>query len=289
MAGIYFLIRAFKGVDFYKNSLGWFIWISFGALVKVTILPLAAGMMLCWALYLVINRRKIDFRIRPDLKIGIMLTAFILLCIINFSIYGVDLIKYRTLEPACDQVLTVEQCMHNGVYARNTQLDQQGLFTVSDIIQGKGSDPFVYFSDYWVASMLKRIYGIMGQTSFFPSNLVISFYRLLLIIAMLSTVRYWKLPSFPLASLYIVFTFYAIVLFTTNYRTEMRFEFQHVAVQGRYIFPVIGVAYTLLTKSILDISPSLARKLLVALVLILFLSTYLGMFLANYSSFFVNG
>ena len=129
----------------------------------------------------------------------------------------------------------------------------------------------------------------MGQTSFFPSNLVISFYRLLLIIAMLSTVRYWKLPSFPLASLYIVFTFYAIVLFTTNYRTEMRFEFQHVAVQGRYIFPVIGVAYTLLTKSILDISPSLARKLLVALVLILFLSTYLGMFLANYSSFFVNG
>ena len=287
IAGIFFFTRSVKGIDFYKNSLLWLLWISFGALVKVTVLPLAAILTILWGLYILKNREKIKFYNKLNLRLGVMLVVFALLVLANISIYGVDIIKFGNLKPSCSQVLTEEQCMQNVIFARNTHLDSKGSLTLNDIIKGKGPDPILYFSRFWFPAMLRMIFGITGNLSFFPSDFTIGIYRIILLISLLSLIRYWKTPSFSLTALCVIFGFYVIVVFITNYRTEMRFLFKHFGVQGRYLFPIVGLAYTLFAKSILDIHPAFLRWLVLILVLALFLSTFLGVLLPNISSLVV--
>lgn len=53
----------------------------------------------------------------------LMLIIFIFIAIgLVGERYGANLMKYHNFEPHCDQVHTVEQCMQNGVYARNYNL-----------------------------------------------------------------------------------------------------------------------------------------------------------------------
>ena len=117
-SGIYYLARVFKGNPFYKNSLMWLISILLGSLVKITMLPLAGITGLAWLVYIVKNRHIIDFKFTKDIKaISLSLTC-ILLFVINFTVYGVNIIKYRTLYPSCTQAFTKEQCKSYPQYAR---------------------------------------------------------------------------------------------------------------------------------------------------------------------------
>ena len=287
MAGIYFFTRTVKGKDFYKNSLLWLITISFGTLVKVTALPLAAILTILWGVYVFINRRLIVFKKRLKWQFWVGMAVFVFLCIGNIAIYGVNIIKYGNPKPPCDQVLTEDQCANNLVYVRNTRLQAEGSLTFIDVLNGEGDEPLGYFSNYWGPAMLQKIYGILGNKVFYPSDFVIRLFGILAMIGLLSVVRYWKAPSFPLGALYITFAFYVIVLFVTNYRAEMRFWFKHIGIQGRYLFPIIGAAYVILSKGIFSIRPILLKWLVVILVLVLFLTTFLGVLLPNIPSLVV--
>ena len=260
-AGLYFLTRVVKGKDFYRNSFAWISIIAFGTLVKSTVLPLAAIMTLSWAVYIAINRKFINFNIRPNFQFYLTIFFLILLLIGNLAIYGVNTVKYGSLTPDCDQILTQEQCENNALFVRSQEIDStKNSLTVQNVIEGEGPDPISYFSDYWVPSMSKMIFGITGHKRFNPPDLMISLYRLVFLASILSAFKFWKTPSYPLGSLYAVFAFYTLVLFTTNYQTEMWSGFAHIAIQGRYIFPIIGIIYILTTYFLLDIpNPSVRR------------------------------
>lgn len=271
-AGLYFLTRAIKGGDFYQNSFAWISCIAFGTLVKSTVLPVAAIMVLVWAVYTVINRKIINFKIFPNFQF--FLTAFFLIVLLigNLAIYGVNIVNYGSIKPDCDQILTQEQCENSAIYVRSQKIDSaKNSITIKDVVEGEGPDPISYFSDYWVPAMSKMIFGITGHKRFNPPDLMISLYRLIILVTILSAFKFWKTPSYPLGSLYAVFAFYTLVLFTTNYQTEMWSGFAHIAVQGRYIFPVIGIIYILMTYFLLIIPNTFVRRGVFSFTVFLFL------------------
>ncbi len=270
-AGLYFLTRVMKGGDFYENSFGWISCIAFGTLVKSAVLPLAAVMMLSWAVYTVINRKLINFKIYPNFQFYLTAFFLILLLIANLAIYGVNLVKYRSLTPGCAQILTQEQCENSPLYVRSQKIElANNSLTIKDIVEGKDPDPIAYFSDFWIPAMSKMIFGIAGHKIFNPPDFIISLYRLILLVSILSAFKFWKNPSYPLGSLCAVFAFYSLVLFTTNYQTEMRTGFTHLAIQGRYIFPIIGIIYILITYFLLNIPNTVLRRAVFSFTVFLF-------------------
>lgn len=280
-AGVYFLMRTINNKPFYENSIGFFTFILADTLTEKKALPLALITCIIWLLYLIRHHKQIEFM--PKLvnwRVYSITFIFILLVLLNFSIWGVNLIDYHTLRPPCNMILTEAQCNLSPFVARAQQLNLPEKLTLTDVIKEQYPDPLEYLWDYWTSSMLKRIYGIMGHKSYFP-DLIITFYRLLIIWIVLATVRYWKHPSFRISSLTIIFVFYFITLLLLNYNSELTTGFRHVAIQGRYIFPVIGIAYTLAVYYISQIQSSKIRLVTVIYTVLLFLWGSPLLFLIN--------
>ncbi len=249
-AGIYFLTRVLNDKSFYINSVIWLICMLIGTLIKVTMLPLLLITGIIWLIYVVKQRRNINIDIKYNYKfIGAALIV-ITIIIINFSIYGVNIVRYRTLVPTCVQVFSESQCMAYEQYARDMSLQQN--LSLSEVFSSGYQDPIEYGLNTWIPLMLQRIYGIMGHKAYFP-DISISFHILLIIWTIFVAIRYWDKPSFALIGSLIVLLLYILVLFQNNYSSEMFYGFQHVGLQGRYIFPVIGIYYTIMVYYFLKI------------------------------------
>jgi hypothetical protein len=269
-AGIYFLMRVLNGKPFYENSLYWLLSMSAGGLTERKALPVALISVMIWFWFIMKNRSQIDFRPKWSWYWMSLTAVVIFLFALNFSIWGINLIKYQAFKPACIEILTEVQCQHSPIERRNKILRLPEKLTFQDIIAGDYPDPLRYFTDYWTFSMLKRIYGIMGHKAYFP-NLTITFFRLLIIWIVFTAIRYWKLPSYQIGCLTVLFIFHTIVLLEKNYSDELVTGFRHVAIQGRYIFPVIGAAYVVMVYYISQIQNSILRRVTVLYTILIFL------------------
>jgi len=269
MAGIYFLVRVFKDRRFVSNSLGWMICILAGCLVKYTILPLALVMSLAWIIYCFINKKKIfTITLNSKLVIGLGI-VFLLLLLSNLAIYGVNLVTYQSLRPNCSDILTIDQCSISPYTERHTEIALDQKLGISESIALGYPDPVTYFVDSWIPNMLYRIYGILGHLSYFPT-LTVTMMRLLFLWIIFLAVRYCKFRDFTILSLAGIFIFYAIVLFFINYNSELVYGFKQIALQGRYIFPVIGIPYVFI-GAILEKTPNKTIRIVtVAAIIALF-------------------
>lgn len=287
-ASIYYLACVLNGKSFFPASLGGLACITTGTLAKFTVLPLAAVICLLWFIYVVRNRHQINFRPEWNWKLTILLMLGILLTGLNLSIYGVNLVKYKAIIPSCYQISTPEQCNRSVFVQQKIDLNYpKNKLTILDAIKKQKPDPLEYMADYWFPSMLKRIYGIMGHKSFFPA-LVIPFYRILYFIVFLTVVRYWKKPTFMVGSLITIFITYVMVVLWENYDSELTTGFKHIAIQGRYIFPVIGIIYTLVVYYLTSIPNTILRRLTFGFTLLLFLIGCPVSFITNYASVFTS-
>ena len=61
-----------------------------------------------------------------------------------------------------------------------------------------------------------------------------------------------------------------MVLFYDNYNNELVYGFRQIAMQGRYIFPVIGIAYGLMGKFLHAIPNKLVKTMTLMTTLVLF-------------------
>jgi hypothetical protein len=284
-AGIYYLVCVLIGKSFFSRSLGCLACIATGTLAKFTVLPLAAVICLLWVIYVVKNRHQIDFRPEWNWKLTILLMLGILLIGVNLFIYGVNLVKYKAIIPSCYQISTPEQCNRSVFVQRRIDLNYpENKLTLLDVIEKQKPDPLEYLTDYWFPSMLLRTYGIMGHKIYFP-DLIITFYRILYFIVFLAIVRYWQKPAFIIGSLITIFIIYMMVLFWQNYNIELITNFLHIGIQGRYIFPVIGILYTLIVYYITQIPRALIRQPIVTFTLLLFfLGSPIWVFIMSYAS-----
>lgn len=269
--GIYFLVRTLKGRAFVPNSLAWFICVSFGALVKHTVLPLAAIMFVVWLIYVVRNRKSVSLRFN-DQKIIVYGLIIVLLILVglNVYLYGVNLVKFQSLRPSCYDVFSDEICDNSEFVIRARELGLPQKLTLVEAFKQGFPDPIRFTFDIWIREMLKRTFGIMGGAdNYFPIN--ITYFHVALYWIVLLGFRYLKKIPYALKSLIIIFVFYTVVLIYTNYDSELAYGFyKYIALQGRYIFPVIGVAFVLSTYIIEQVKSRFLKFSTIAALVILF-------------------
>jgi hypothetical protein len=269
-AGIFFLARVFNKKDFISNSLGWMISISLGSLIKYAVLPLALAMGVAWLIFFIKNRKHIEFKPIKGVKTIGLIALLALLIAFNLGLYGVNLIKFQSLTPSCRDTFPSEVCEASTFGVRHQQLSLPEKLTFREALRQGNPDPIRYVFDVWIREMLKRTFGIMGHLDYFP--IIIAYYHIALYWIILLGFRYIKKPSFKIASLLGIFIFYALVLLNMNYNSELVYGFyKFVALQGRYIFPVISIAFVIYAYILTKVTNKAVRLITLFATVLLFL------------------
>jgi len=281
---IYFFVKFVKKEEInLKYLLLMLLSLCIGALTKSTVLPVALVLVILSAVEVAKRRDKLKkIKAGKELLLLIPIAIFVFL---NLSLYGGNLLKYKSLEPSCTQILTHEQCLENGVYYRNkvdynaTHIDGP-LDVFNMIIKGERIGPVRYFLK-WFPDLMSKIFGIMGDSSLYLlSCLTVLFILFFLAGAVLIISNKKKLTKIDKYLVTILLFYTAILFFTQNYSMYLTYNHYYLGLQGRYIFPVISIIYILLTKSFFFINPRKLRNvLLISFSILLIYSCNIYLFL----------
>ena len=242
LAAILFFVRAYQGIDFQKNALFWIILILLGCLVKITLLPIAGLLVLFWTITGNLQKQITGMKsVRSGIELSLIIISVILI-ISNLLLYGGNLIKYGSFTPTCMEVMDSTTCSLDPMHVRHENLALPEKLTIAESIRQGYPNPLEYVFYSWIPNMLYRIFGILGHSSYFPSHIIIVFYILFVWYFMLAF-KYLGKPTKLISGLAGIFVVYSTLLLVINYRSELVYGFRQIAMQGRYIFPVIGIAY----------------------------------------------
>ena len=278
--GILFFVKGLKNTGSVKYLLWMLIILCLGTLTKYTILPLAFILVVLIGIDVVKNWRVWREGFRG--KVLYLLIPLVLLIVMNLGVYGVNLVKFHSLTPSCLDVLTYDQCLENGVFVRDMVWIPEVEVNVFDmVISGERLDP-VRYSGLWVWEMVKRVVGIMGDESLFASNYIIPFYLFFIFLAVVVGIVRWKGFSKVVKFLSVSTLFYLLVLFfVQNYDMYLRRGHPVLALQGRYMFPVISSFYVLLVLFLSKIKKGWLRYVLFIGLVVLFVVGCLPFFFMN--------
>lgn len=286
MAGIYFLKRVFNRKEYISNSLSWMIFICLGCLVKYTITPLALFASIAWVVYTVKQRQTI-FPIKTWSSDKTFLAIILVVLIfVNASIYGYNLVVYRSLTPRCIDLLHESQCALSPYIQRYEIIGLDTPMSIVEASQQGYPHPLAYLFDFWIKDMLNKTQGILAHKFYFPSH-IIPFYQLFFLSVLCLAFQSWKAVKLQSGSLLFLIVLYSLVVFLTNYKSELVYNFQHIAVQGRYLFPIIGPVYVLVGYTLSQVSNKVMRYGSVIGAIVLFLAGGPLKFLRLYETVFV--
>jgi 4-amino-4-deoxy-L-arabinose transferase-like glycosyltransferase len=280
VCSILFFVRTIKDRGNWKNIFLMLITVSLGTLTKFTVTPLAFILVLLTAIYIIKNWEVYKEGFKG--KILYLLIPISILFVLNFEVYGINLIKYQSLTPECLDVLTYEQCLENGVFVRdNVWIPAQEVKFFDMVLSGERIGPIRY-TGIWIWEMAKRIYGIMGDSSLFASNYILPFYLFFYLIALILGVRNWK--NFNKETKYITYVtiFYLLILlFVQNYNMYLKRGYPTLALQGRYMFPVISSSYILFVLFLNSIKKKWLKGLVFVSLIVLFVIGCIPFFVLN--------
>jgi 4-amino-4-deoxy-L-arabinose transferase-like glycosyltransferase len=266
------------------------LWNFLGTLTKATFLPLTLALV---ALFLFERRR----RIRSDLALlaglvkaparmpTVLLAVVILVFGANAWLYGSNLIRYGRPVPGCSQVLELEQCMENRIFARDWIVSQyrddkltfeQALTATSRIdhtgdrdhairlLQNERAyrqskpDPLPrwdYIQLVWVRAMKPTIFGLQAHSSMVKDPRALLPYNLVLFMAFVLWIRGVgrggsERPWTYLAAIAVFYFLFLIGYVNYGYYVSSHAPF--LGVQGRYLFPVLIPAYLVAARFLLE-------------------------------------
>ncbi|KUK77343.1 MAG: hypothetical protein XD93_0389 [candidate division WS6 bacterium 34_10] len=275
-----YFVRAMKKRGDWKSVFLMLIALSLGSLTKFTILPLAFILVVLMSINIFRNWTvyKREFKGKA-LYFFIPLT---ILLIMNFGIYGMNLIKFHSLTPSCLDIMTYEQCLSNGVFYRNNvTIPEVEVKPFEMILSGERMDPIRY-TGVWILEMTKRVVGIMGDKSLYQPNWILPFYLFYLLVALIMGIVNWK--KFNTETKYLSFAtlFYLLILLLAqNYMTYLKRGYPTLALQGRYMFPVISSFYVLYVLFLDRIKSKWVQIFIFAGLIILFVIGCLPFFFLN--------
>jgi uncharacterized membrane protein len=288
---MYFLVRFLQNPKELKYTLLIFVFLLLGLLVKSSVLPLTAIIVLVWG-YVLLKKKIVKVEYLKQLLTYqnlVLLTIFGLLVILNFNVYGVNLLVFGKLGPSCTEILTYEQCLENGVFYRSiykipTVFEGNIFEAIQLILTGQRIGPLLYLP-YWVVEMSKKIFGIMGDRSLFMRYEYLVPYFGYFFLGLFLIIKNRKKLKLEEKVLIAISVFYALVVaYYVNYQAYLRHDWMDLALQGRYIFPVLPIVYVVFSKYFLKIkNKKLLRMLIVGLV-VLFVLGNIGYFFVYVST-----
>lgn len=277
---ILFFVKSIKGKYEIKYPLLTILMLCLGALTKFTILPLAFVIVVLLVIDIFRNRKRWSISIKD--KSLLLLLPILLFGGLNLILFGNNILKHGELTPACEKTLTYEQCLTNGVFYRDEiTMPAVEVNLIEMISTGERLDPIRY-AGVWTWEMTKRVVGIMGDQSLYHSIFTVLIFVSLLTIILIFGISNWKRYSKELKYTVFITLFYLLVLMIVqNYDMYLKRSYPTLALQGRYMFPVISSFYVILTMFMVKIPNKYLRYGLIALLLILLISLSIPFYILN--------
>lgn len=292
LLSIFFFVKFVKSDLSIKHLLLMILFLCLGALTKYTLLPLAFILVVLSLIDIFIKKEKLK-----DIKIGkdiLLLFPVLFFLFLNIALYGVNLIKYGSLDPNCERILTHEQCLENGVYYRDNitfpSTEVEGFKGTFDlIINGDRINPILYFGK-WVLNITDKIFGIMGDSSLYMPRYFKYLYLFFLSVSILLSAIFFKKWNKVDKYLMVITLFYISILFLFwNYNMYLKHDHLYLGLQGRYIFPVISIMYILFSKAIFFLKKKWAIYAILIPLIILFLYGCIPFFSLNVEFWWLQG
>jgi hypothetical protein len=234
----------------------------FGSLVKYAFLPFVLGVVIYLGILVygyVRSNRQVPKRLLSSAKsIGlrsglVLLSLFILLFVLFFERYAINTIKYSNPTPACDQVLSVDQCLAFGPWRRNYYTRQAKQENRLEKVYS--TNPIRYFVTLWLSETTYQLFFAIDGPKFDyrvgqpfrilrNSSVIILSLGIILIIyhnRYLRRTYYLKLFGLAIAC-------YAGSLLALNY-TEFLSIGYPFAIQGRYLVPILPLVIGLMVAA----------------------------------------
>lgn len=267
LAGILLLIRLLAKITA-RDLLILGVVLAAGSLVKLNFLALAFAVLAVLAAKLLAARKTLWETLVKSFGDGKRLNVILCLILLGLGLlmahrYGYNLVKYQALQPACTQVMSLEDCRQNALFARNEMVYGEGRLT-------PGKDPFEYVYD-WVPLIQDRTYGIMAHEEMRPLRITSLWLQALVLLAIAAAIRMWSKKDRLVTIVAGLCAFYVLVVLLDSYGRYLatgRFDF---VVHGRYLFGVLPVLYLVGNHYILKLFTNVyARGALLAASLAMF-------------------
>jgi hypothetical protein len=269
-----------------------------GCLTKITFLPLV---LVLGSLLIVHEFRNLSVLpsalmacLRDDKWRSSIVTLVLLLGLaLNIQLYGGNYINYGTITLETTDVLPLESALQYRLTARGyvfklfkegrvskaqalemtARIDHPGdradaVFMIENYAKFKnGESHLMGLPEYiplWTERMAAGIFGVFGHlqaANYWPTIAPVAFLAVLTLLAFLIRWRPWdanRLPSYltVIAGCYATFLMYRF-----NYQEYLDNGAPYVALQGRYIFPVIGPIYIVASYYLLQLFKGRAAQL----------------------------
>ncbi len=223
-----------------------------GTLFKFTFLPMAAAIFgyLAWQ---IIKTKKKNNKLfasfkpqlakMPKLKLWALIIFVLLSLGLFVQRYGYNIVRYSSLNPACRQVISEEACLKNTVIQRNHDFlaDKPTTFKLN---------PFEYLL-YWFNHMgFNLMFALNGPYSAYFIGRPLVFPELTAIVfgtaGLVLSVYFWRKiwANSALRFLILIIFAYGLSLLVNNYLNFLKYDFP-VAVQGRYLIPILIPVYAI--------------------------------------------
>ncbi len=286
------------------------LWGALGCLTKVTFLPVAALLAvlvpaMAWRqLWTSVGEAWGALRaLRPA---ALALAAAVsLAAATGVVLYGGNLVRFGRLVPGCTQVLTLDQCLENRIFARDWVFRQylEGRMSYAQAwretarIRNPGDRDharrlldnermyrlarpellplWAYLREVWHRALEPTMFGVQAHVSLVRSPRSLAALDTFLFAAFVLWVRRFSLRGEEriwagLAAL--VAGYYLILVGWFNYTHYLRTHAPLLGVQGRYLFPVLVPAALLVADSVLRPFRGRMRVAVACGVILLFLA-----------------
>ncbi len=278
LIGIYLFIDLWSKLKA-STILGFTTAILLGCLTNINFLPFAFALVVVLIaryvtrLPLVWQTLRQTFKLNRRLNIGLSILVIILggLMIQRF---GVNAVRYSSLNPACEKVRPINDCRQSALYTRNEYLYSHKHHIPDRRIQA--------FAVTWAHLMEIRTYGEFSKSSFPPNRIIPVLMVSVVSIFTFALVRMWRAKDIMLSILLFICLFYLAVLLRENYDTYIKTG-RIIALQGRYAFTVLPVLYLIINRYNLEFSKKVwLRALYVIAVVLVFAVSSLPTYLHKY-------
>jgi hypothetical protein len=199
---------------------------------------------------------------------------FVVVCSLALGRVGYSVVRYHSVSPSCPAVHGASACSVSTAIQRDNQVHA----AFEQFKRGGGHVDFnpIGFTGDWADKMYQRAYFYLGHRKILPDNgpeLVLAMAAVF--VAYLFMTKRSKLVETDQEMLLVAaFWLYATALFLLNYHSYMTSGTDN-GYQGRYLLPVIPIAYIFVLKLVRQTRKSLPaakRPLLTAACVVLLLS-----------------
>lgn len=293
-----------------------------GSLTKAAFLPLVLILNLLLLISEFRGLRELPDTVRAYFKDApwprwCLAGGIILGLALNIHLYGGNAVRYGSLTPSMSEVLSPDAAMQNRLEARNRifslfkegrisreqalemtsqirslndRADAIALIENYDALRRSGVEmlgPLAYLV-FWVQQMLAGTFGIMAHLAMPNSGLTLLPFVLLIVLTSVAILLRWR-PSdsawLPADMMVIAACYGLFLMYGVNYRTYLSTGAIGLALQGRYLFPVLGPISVISSYYLLHLFRSASLRLgIAAAISLLFIAFDFPYFLLHVTS-----